>query len=376
MKVRKSVFDLQPGDVLGEDLFGFGRNRVLIVPKGLIIRDNECEALKLKLQAFGINEVLVELPDDELAVPSLNDIRKKVLSFLPVISSEVRERGLNAVRRVAETGRIDLKEIDEVVDGIIEEVVHKGEVVFSLYALRSYDDYTFVHSVNVAMLTALFAMEFAMERGDLRAIVKGALMHDLGKLRISYGILNKPGPLCPEEFEEIKKHPLYGVEMALSSGEKEEGVLSIIAQHHEWFSGRGYPKGLMGDKIAFGARIVAVVDVFDALTTDRVYKPRMLAHDAVSRMLQEGAIHFAPGVLSRFLSKFGIYPVGSIVKLSDGKIGVVSRANPLSPIRPIVRVLYDEYGAGVEEPYEIDLSSSDLFIKDVLADLSKGSLYQ
>lgn len=373
MKVKKSVFDLQPGDVFGEDVFEPVRLRVLLVPKGWKIGDwEECEELKVKLQEFNVQEVIVDVTEDKAPVPPIGEIRKKALSLFPIISEETRKRALDVVKRVTEAGELDLKEVDELVDDMVNEVIAKGEVMLSLYAISRYDDYTFVHSVNVSILTALFALEFSFSRDELKAVTKGAILHDLGKLRVPKEILNKPGPLAPEEFEEIKKHPIYGVDIAISAGEKSDSVISVISQHHEWFSGRGYPRGLGGERISLLARIVSVVDVFDALTTDRVYKPRMLSYEAISKMLHEGAIHFDPKVLSRFISRFGIYPVGSLVRLSDGKIGVVLKSNPLSPIRPIIKVLYDEYSSEVEDPYEIDLSSSELFIKDVLADLSKS----
>lgn len=376
-KVKKSILDLQPGDIIGTDIFASGKSKVLLVPKGWRIRgEEECESLKLKLAEFGIEDVIVESIEAKEGAPSIVDIREKAFSLFPVISEEARSKALDAVRRVATLGRIDMREIEEVADRIVDEVVEKKEVAFSLYALKSYDDYTFVHSVNVAMLTALFGLDFNYSRDELKILVKGAIIHDLGKLKISNNIINKPGPLTPEEFEEIKKHPIYGMEMALSSGETSENVLAIIFQHHEWFSGRGYPRGLSGERISFMARIVSVVDVFDALTTDRAYKPKMLSYEAVSKMLQEGTTHFDPKVLSRFITRFGIYPVGSLVRLSDGRIGVVSSINPLSPIRPVVKVLYNEFGEEENEPYELNLFNSEVFITEVLDDLSKSLLYK
>lgn len=377
VKIKKSVLDLQPGDVMGVDVFSPGKNRVLLVPKGWKIgSEEECESLKLKLSEFGVEHVIVESIEAKEEVPSISDIRKKAFSLFPVISEETREKALDAIKRVSTLGKIDVSEVEEAVDRILDEVVEKKEIAFSLYALKSYDDYTFVHSVNVAMLTALFGMDFNYSRGELRTLVKGAIIHDLGKLKISSSIINKPGPLTPEEFEEIKRHPVYGAEIALSSGEADESVLTIVLQHHEWFSGRGYPRGLSGEKISLMARIVSVIDVFDALTTDRAYKPKMLSYEAVSKMLQEGTVHFDPKVLSKFITRFGIYPVGSLVRLSDGRIGVVSSANPLSPIRPVIKVLYDEFGEEESEPYELDLFNSNVFIAEVLDDLSKSLLYK
>ncbi|MBC7332195.1 MAG: HD-GYP domain-containing protein [Synergistetes bacterium] len=367
---------MKPGDVIGADVFSPGKSKVLLVPQGWRIRDEiDCERLKLKLMEFEIESVVVEADEEEISVPSIVNIREKAYSLFPVISEETRKRALDAVKRVASLGRIDIKQVDEAVDGIVNEIVEKGEVVFSLYALKRHDDYTFVHSVNVAMLATLFALEFSYSKDELRLIAKGALLHDLGKLKIPASIINKPGPLTPEEFEEIKKHPVYGVELAISSGEDNEDVISIISQHHEWFSGRGYPRGLGDGSISFMARIISVVDVFDALTTDRPYKSKMLSYEAVSKMLHEGAVHFDPKILSKFITRFGIYPLGSIVRLSDGKIGVVSKINPVSPIRPVVKVLYDRFGRE-EEPYELDLSSTDIFIAEVLDDLSKSLLYK
>jgi len=374
-KVEKERFDLKPGDVIGFDLFSPGKVKLLLVPQGYRIRDEmECERVKLKLIEFGVEEVIVE-STEKINAPSLVSIREKAYSLFPMISEETRRRALEAVKRVGITGKIEMQEINDVVDGIVDEVVEKREVIFSLYSLKSYDDYTFVHSVNVAMLAALFALEFNFTRDELRLITRGALLHDLGKVKIPSNIINKPGPLTSEEFDEIKKHPIYGMEMALSAGEDRPEVLSVISEHHEWYSGRGYLRGLSDGRISLMARIVSVVDVFDALTTDRPYKPKVLSYEAVSKMLHEGAVHFDPKVLSKFITRFGIYPLGSIVKLSDGKIGVVSKINLISSIRPVVKILYNEFGEE-EEPYELDLANSDLFISEVIDDLSKSSLYK
>ncbi len=376
--IRKSVFDLLPGDVIGEDIFG-GDGRVFLVPaKMKISSQEECEALKLKLQEFGVNEVMVETVRDieGAEAPFINEIREKVHKIFPVISEKARKQALNVVKTISETGKIDKEEVDKAVDEMVHEIVEKQDVMIGLYALRRYDDYTFVHSVNVSMLAIFLGMDFGYSMDELRILGKGALLHDIGKIKVPNEIINKPGRLNPEELEKVRKHPIYGIEMAISIGEKDRDVLAIIGQHHEWFSGRGYPWGLKGEEIHLMARIVAVVDVFDALTAERSYKPKMLAYDAVSRILQEGPIHFDPMVLRSFVNRFSIYPVGSLVRLSDGKIGVVSKPNRLYPVRPVVKMLYNEYGREVEEPYEVDLLKSDVFIEEVLDDLSKSLFYE
>ncbi|MCD6363587.1 MAG: HD-GYP domain-containing protein [Synergistetes bacterium] len=377
--IRKSIFDLLPGDVIGEDIFGGGGTRVFLVPAKMKVSSwEECEALKLKLQEFGVSEIMVEAigKEEGAEAPFINEIREKITRIFPVISEETRRQALSVIKSIADTGKVDKKEIDEAVDRMVHEVIEKRDVMVSLYALRRYDDYTFVHSVNVSMLAIFLGLDFGYDADELRVLGRGALLHDIGKMKVPNEIINKPGKLDPAELERIRKHPLYGIEMALSIGESEKDVLAIIGQHHEWFSGRGYPWGLKGEEIHPMARIVAVVDVFDALTTERSYKPKMLAYDAVSRILHEGPIHFDPTVLRSFVNRFSIYPVGSLVRLSDGKIGVVSKPNRLYPVRPVVKILYDEYGKEVDEPYEIDLLKSELFIEEVLDDLSKSLFYK
>jgi HD-GYP domain-containing protein (c-di-GMP phosphodiesterase class II) len=164
----------------------------------------------------------------------------------------------------------------------------------------------------------------------------GGLLHDMGKAKIPLDVLHKPGPLSAEEFDVMKKHPNYGVAMALKTGVHDPVIIEVIGGHHEKWSGRGYPKGLKGLDIPEPARIAAVADVFDALTAKRVYKNSMSSRNAITMVLKESGVHFDAKVARELLVNLGLYPPGSIVALSVGRAGFVVSGGGKDLVRPII----------------------------------------
>ena len=208
-----------------------------------------------------------------------------------------------------------------------------------------------------------------LNRLRLRELAVGALMHDLGKIIIPAEVLNKPGPLTAAEFEQVKQHSYQGFEILRQQGEI--GLLSahVALQHHERIDGTGYPRGLAGTDIHEYGRIVAVADVYDALVSDRAYRPRYLPHQAAEILVEESHTTLDDQVVRCFLRKVAFYPVGTVVRLSTGVIGVVVDVNQPMTVRPVVRILYDAEGNSLSELYEVDLTKdSHISIIEVVSD--------
>ncbi len=222
---------------------------------------------------------------------------------------------------------------------ITENLLRNPSVAFSLRKVRKADTYTYIHSFNVAIITGYLANRlYPDNRTYVYKAVMGGLLHDLGKAKIPPDILNKPGTLSPTEFKTIQRHPPMGVELAIKAGISDRDVLAVIGGHHEKWSGQGYPKMRKGPEIPEAARIAAVADVFDALTAKRAYKDPTSSRNAISIIMKDSGIHFDTRVVRELLTSIGLYPPGSLVSLSDGRIGVVVSSGGADLVRPIVMV--------------------------------------
>jgi len=260
---------------------------------------------------------------------------------------------------------------------LTEDLIRNPNVAFSLGKVKETDEYTFVHSFNVAVLTGYLAGR--LHPGDkeyLQRVVMGGLLHDMGKAKIPIKILNKPGALSSEEFAEMKKHANLGVLMALKADVRDPVIINLIGGHHEKWSGKGYPKGSKGTDIPEAARIAAVADVFDALTAKRVYKGSMSSRNAITLILKDSGVHFDAKAARELLVSLGLYPPGSIVMLSDGRNGVVVSGGGKDLIRPVVMVQEEEKGEKESDvPVFLDLkTTSDIRISHFIGHGEKRDL--
>lgn len=238
--------------------------------------------------------------------------------------------------------QLDFEKSEAFVDDVIDSVSRNADALVSLSKLRSFDEYTYTHSINVAVLTLAFAKHLNLDENVLKPLGISALFHDLGKSKIPGEVLNKPGKLTDKEFEIIKLHPMMGRKILEEQTKLDEHILRGVAEHHEKYNGKGYPLGLPKDDISLFASLITVADVYDALTSDRVYKEGMPPSKALGIMYSMREQDFFPQHMEHFIKCVGIYPVGSFVKLSNGELAVVSASNPHSPLFPVVRVIFDE----------------------------------
>jgi len=247
-----------------------------------------------------------------------------------------------------------LGELIVLVENILAVVEKYLKLYVDLNVLRSHDNYTYVHSVNVAILAALIGKQLGYGARELRQLVLGALLHDLGKIKIPGDILNKTTQLAETEFALIKLHPILGYEMLKEVIIPWE-VSVCLLQHHERGHGVGYPQGLRQEAIHLNAQITAVADVFDAVTADRPYRSGLPPYHAIELIINGQNTDFSPTVVNAFTAAIIIYPRNSTVTLNTGEIGVVVSAHPQFPTRPKVRVLFDNAGRPVKELQIIDL---------------------
>jgi putative nucleotidyltransferase with HDIG domain len=221
--------------------------------------------------------------------------------------------------------------------------------------LRTHDDYTFTHATNVAVLTLGMAQSLGIADSEIHDLVLGGLFHDIGKLMVPRDVLNKPGRLTAEDMELIQRHPVDGARFLLSLPNISETAVIVTFEHHMKLDGGGYPKLGGVDKPHLYAQILAVADIHDALRTDRPYREALSPEKAASIMMKMAEGELNPDLTRRFFHLMGIYPPGTMVRLDTGEIGVVKRGNPSEPMRPLVKIVYDNRGSPVTSPSVISL---------------------
>lgn len=235
---------------------------------------------------------------------------------------------------------VNIKELTEKVEIIINEIITGKKVIGNLTEICSTDMYTYAHSVDVCVLALVVGIKLDYKKNLLLQLGIGSLLHDLGKTKVPPKILNKNGSLTPAEFREIKKHPLYGYKMLLEAKEEVDPVSALVVlDHHEKYDGSGYPRGLKGIEIGEMPTICGVADVYNAITTDRVYRNALPPHEAYEMIMASGNSMFSMEIVESFLKCIVPYPVGTVVKLSNGYVGGVHKLNSGFPLRPLIKIL-------------------------------------
>lgn len=233
----------------------------------------------------------------------------------------------------------DYKSVSAMSDTILMTLLNKDKLLFQIIDIRDYDNYTCTHSLNVGLLAVMLGMRLNLSRPALSQLAMCGLLHDVGKLEVPLSITNKPGPLTEEEFELMQNHPTYGAKR-LNNSIYPAVVIQAIRHHHEKFDGTGYPDHLSGENIPLFSRILAIADVFDALSAARPYRPAWSADRIIDYITSISGTHFDPDLLPEFLQFISAYPAGSVVRLSDGSAGIVVDNVPGFALRPKVRLIY------------------------------------
>lgn len=253
----------------------------------------------------------------------------------------------------------DLEQTRTVVNDLVESIMRNPDAQMCLSQLKDRDEYTAQHSVNVCVLSLTFGRHLGLDREALNLLGTGALLHDIGKLKTPLEILNKPGRLTDEEFRIMKEHPNHGRELLARIPGMPPEAIDVAFSHHERLQGHGYPRGLSGNEISRWSKMVAIVDVYDAITSDRCYHDGMAPTEALTRMYEWRVRDFDPQLLEQFIQCIGIYPIGSLVELTSGEVGVVISVNSQLRLRPKVALVLDADKSPYFPSRVLDLATLD-----------------
>jgi putative nucleotidyltransferase with HDIG domain len=235
---------------------------------------------------------------------------------------------------------VDAADVLPLVEEITASVSRNIGTLIGLARLKTADDYTYMHSIAVCALMVALGRECGMSTEDTKQAGLAGLLHDIGKMAIPKGILQKPGKLTPEEYLTIKNHPSAGYEMLLSGKNVCRMALDVVLHHHEKVDGSGYPESLGAAQISLPGKMAAVCDVYDAITSNRPYKQGWEPGESLRHMAEWNNTHFDNHVFHAFVKIIGIYPVGSLVRMKSGRLGVVIDHNPLLLLQPTVKLFF------------------------------------
>jgi len=344
------------------------------------------------LREYGIHEVYIDTEEGpdlgeptpppgliDLAAPLPGEIPlQEELRYAEATHREARSVVHDVMRDVRLGKNIESGKVGRVVGSMIDSIFRNADALSSLTRLKGCDEYTFVHSVNVAVLCLTLGRHLGYPRPALESLGIGALLHDTGKIRIPASILQKPGSLDDGEMAEMKRHPLLSVEVLENSGGIPDEAKQVALQHHERWNGCGYPHGLRGDEIGRFGQVAAVCDVYDAMTSDRCYKKAMPVHEGIRKIHEWGDRFFARGVVQSFIHCVGIYPVGTVAQLDTREIGIVTSVNREKILRPRLLLLFRDFQTRLQSPVPVDLEEKAPggrgFARTILAPLDPAPL--
>lgn len=339
----------------------------ILVPAGVAIKDKDIE----RLSRWDIEEVFTEGIEIVEAAAEAAAKLKESPTWLPPREEKYLKLYRSAVEKVdaifqdiADGTYLNHEPIDSLVKDMLDILRQSKNEMIQLILLGEWVERRLsVSAVNCMIISAVIGNTMRLASHRLLQLSTGALMHDVGMLKVEKGILEKQGKLSGEELTQIRTHPVMGYQIISKDMKYPEEIALVALQHHEHWDGRGYPRSLKGEDITLFARVVTVADAYEAMVSERPYRNSMIGYSAMKNVLSDNGRHFDPQVLKAFLESMGVFPIGSIVQLNNSSIGRVGENHAEAPLRPKVELLIDEFGNQIEGTEILDLlGKKNLFI--------------
>jgi HD-GYP domain-containing protein (c-di-GMP phosphodiesterase class II) len=329
----------------------------VLLAEGVSLTDNFISRLRdLGIMSLYITDHLI----GKVEVDDLVRVQTKI---------EANKMIKESMSNIRDGRNVNGEKVYKVISEVLDEILSNRSISFNLVDIRAMNDYLFGHCLGVCILSLMTGIAAGYGFSRLRELGIGAILHDVGKLLIPDNILNKPGKLTPEELAEIQKHAQFGYDILKKCNDISSVSAHIAWQHHEKMNGGGYPRGIKGKEIHEFARIAAIADVYDALSTDRIYRKRWLPHEALEFIRDKNKEDFDPEFVKLFLANIAPFPIGSMVLLSNNEKGVVIKVPKEFSARPIVRVLFDLKGILLAQSIDRNLKEDlTLFVAKALKD--------
>lgn len=342
--IQLRIEDIKTGMILGEDIYN--KYDVLMISSGTII--NEYNLNMISNTNFKFLEIINKNIDDKKEVVIVeNDFQEKY--------RETVESFKNLYKRIKFGSKIVSEEISEILEPLVFEVINNKDFTKKLWQIESCDEYTYDHSVTVSLTSALLGKWLGLPIELINELAVAGVLHDIGKCNIPDEILKKPDKLSDEEYKVMKTHSTLGYIMLKNSREFSDNILFGIYQHHEKYDGKGYPNKTKGEDIHYFGRIIAIADVYSAMTSNRVYRQKMSPFLVAKLILDNSFGYLDPTIVKIFLDNISNFYIGTIVKLNDGRIGEVVMSNKNEPYRPLIRI--NEKYVDLSKNYNIEIEA-------------------
>jgi putative nucleotidyltransferase with HDIG domain len=327
------INEVRQGMILAKDVKIYDQmpNKIDLLKEGTRLTRRNIQRLKelgsVGLYLYGGNEYIkapVRILDDVIKTQAIAELEK--------LFSDIDKND-------GKLDNLSLRGINEISTKIVDSILLNKSYMVNILDLKMYDDYTYHHSLSVSVLSTAIGLSLGLNDAALFDLSLCGLLHDIGKTKIARDIITKPDKLTIEEFEIIKSHPLRGGKCVVKNGFINERIYNGIISHHEKFDGTGYPFSVKGKDIPLFGRIIAVADVYDALTSKRAYREPNKASETIEYIMAANGSFFDPVMVIAFLKKIAPYPINDYVKLSNGKIGLVTKLFSQNPLRPEVKIV-------------------------------------
>lgn len=340
---RIPVEDLKPGMVVARTVFGFtGRS---LLTENTVLNGTYIA----RLGKLGIGSVYIKDGLADGAVPEL--ISDQVLFS---VSNNLNQ----SLKKFATNTSLKIDSFKSSINLLLENILNNRSVLIQLEDIRTYSDYVFTHSINVAVFSIMTGISLGCSESQLADLGLGALLHDIGMIALDSKILCDPDALSIVEREKIKLHPEIGFSVLRGHREISAMAAHVAYQHHERVDGNGFPRGLEGKNIHDYAKIVAVADIFDAVISDRPHRTGCTTTDALIVVKKLAGTHLDPAFVEAFASNVALYPIGSLIKLNTGHTAVVTSVNRFNSDRPIISLICNQAGAMIKPALDVDLSQT------------------